>query len=169
MHDKKGFSLIELLIVIAIILVIAAIAIPNLLRARISANEASATGSLQAIKTAEAGYYGAYPTVGFSAALANLGGAPPCAASAATGCLIDNFLATAIPGSAGKSGYFFGETGLASGALNSSYVAGAIPVNFSQSGFRLFCETDDGVIRASTAAGAIPATTAACYAYPLVQ
>jgi prepilin-type N-terminal cleavage/methylation domain-containing protein len=67
---QKGFSLIELLIVVAIILIIAAIAIPNLLRARMQANEASAAASLHALNTAEISYSSAFPTIGFSATLA---------------------------------------------------------------------------------------------------
>ena len=70
MRKPDGFSLIELLIVVAIILIIAAIAIPNLLRARIAANEASAVSSMRTIVSAEATYQLAYPTVGFAGTLA---------------------------------------------------------------------------------------------------
>src|SRR5438094_8975810 len=73
MPKQKRFSLIELLIVVAIILIIAAIAIPNLLRARIAANEASAVSSLRTINTAEVTYSTTYPTVGYAATLAALG------------------------------------------------------------------------------------------------
>src|SRR5213594_1359268 len=92
---SKGFSLIELLIVVAIILIIAAIAIPNLLRARMAANESSAVASIRTITTGEVTYQTAYPTVGFASAMLALGGplGAACIPSSAHACLIDAVLA----------------------------------------------------------------------------
>ena len=92
LRRKKGFSLTELLIVIAIILVIAAIAIPHLLRSRIASNEASAVGSLRTINSAMIQYYLSHPAVGYAGGLGVLG-ASPCVPSATRACLIDGGLA----------------------------------------------------------------------------
>jgi type IV pilus assembly protein PilA len=170
-RQGSGFSLIELLIVIAIILIIAAIAIPNLLRARIAANEGSATNSIRNINTAEFAYNAAYPTSGYASAITNLGGATPCAPSPITACILDDALASAIPGSAGKSGYVFLATGLVPvGAMNVSFVSAGAPANFNITGVRGFCATEDGVIRfTASSPGAPVATIAACQAFTVLQ
>ena len=147
MKKQKGFSLIELLIVVAIILIIAAIAIPNLMRARMSANESSAAGSLRTINTAEIGYFTTYPTVGFTS-LASLGGAQPCTPAAATGCFIDNFLATK-GGENGKDGYSFT---LQTAASPTGFGTLAAPLTLNRTGTRAFCSDQTGVIYYNPAA-----------------
>ena len=129
----KGFSLIELLIVVAIILIIAAIAIPNLLHAKMAANEASAVKSMQTINTAMISYQSAYPTVGYAATLSNLGGVSPCAPSSTTSCLIPSDLAAGV-----KAGYNFAATG-SGGPPAVQYYATAIPQAVNQTGTRSFC------------------------------
>ena len=153
MKKQKGFSLIELLIVVAIILIIAAIAIPNLLKAKMAANESSAAAAIRNINTAQVSYSTLFPQIGFSATLGALGGpaaacAPPTLSTAVQACLIDELLSgNAVPAFV-KSGYTFAMApGAAVGPPLVTYNATATPISVGSSGQNMFCSDQSGVVR----------------------
>lgn len=143
----RGFTLVEIMIVVAIIALLAAIAIPNFLRARLRANESVAQAALKTIATAEITYHAGNATY---ATLAQLG-AP------ATGpAYIDAVLAVGK-----KSGYTFSTSDIAA----YTFAAEAVPITADVTDVRSFCVTEDGVIRVQAGGGAI-ATRAACLGLP---
>jgi len=143
----KGFSLIELLIVVAIILIIAAIAIPNLLRSRIAANEAAAVGALRTVNSAEITYNTTYPSVGFACSLGTL--APPSSGTSPTSSTAGLIDATLAGGT--KSGYTFTVSNC-NGSPKSSYQYTAAPVSPGYTGQRYFCTDTSAIIQYSASA-----------------
>lgn len=141
MRKQKGFSLIELLIVVAIILIVSAIAIPSYLRSRMQANEASAMASVRLINTSAVTYSSTYVSVGFPVNLSDMGGVNPCSATSTSACLLDDMIAQGT-----KSGYAFTWAG--DGQTPSlAYTLGATPLVVGSSGQRMFCTDQAGVIR----------------------
>jgi type IV pilus assembly protein PilA len=173
MQRDRGFSLIELLIVVAIILIIAAIAIPSLIGAKIAADDGSAASTVRTINTAQITYASMFPAVGYASTVSALG---PAAAtgctipSSANACLLDWVVSHATTAGSAKSGYYFGMGVVVSNGLNVGYTVGGAPATFNRTGVRGFCSNEDGVLRYTPALNGPPVTTdTACAAYQALQ
>ena len=145
MRKHKGFSLIELLIVVAIILIIAAIAIPNLMRSRIAANDAAGAANVRTLNTGEVTYTTTYPTIGYVSLYSlGTGGATGCptAATSTGACLIDSNLGCSGNANCVKDAYKYTITVEAS---SQDYVIGASPVSTTGAD-RDYCSVPDAVI-----------------------
>ena len=171
MHCKqRGFSLIELLIAVAIILIIAAIAVPNLLRSRMAANEASAVSAMRTINTAASSYNSMYSN-GFPPSLTALGTGGTTVTNCTSAQLIDETLSSGT-----KGGYLFQfQPGLAANQLNSTsstcagaygytdgYMVTAVPIMVGNTGQRSFCTDSSGVIRFNMSGTANPGPSPTC-------
>ncbi|MGC1106441.1 MAG: prepilin-type N-terminal cleavage/methylation domain-containing protein [Candidatus Acidiferrales bacterium] len=170
---SSGFSLIELLIVVAIILIIAGIAIPSLLRSKMAANEASAAESMHAILTASSLYYEDYSN-GYPPTMSSMGGAPGVLPTCDQAGELDPLLSSAPNQKSGYTFNYMGENGTvnvtpgcsAQGFLG--FLATAIPLTVGVTGARSFCVTEDGVIHFDSSGAAI-ASEAACDVLPALQ
>jgi prepilin-type N-terminal cleavage/methylation domain-containing protein len=154
--NRKGFTLVEIMIVVAIIALLAAIAIPNLLRARLNANEAAAQSTLKTVGSAAESYRAAQTIPQYPANSGDMTGATP------------PYCDQGIFAAAGRQGYIFTYNPLAVAGLNQRYVAAAEPITDGVTGSRVFAITDSGVLRAAPEGTAAPAAPAAAEAAPFV-
>src|SRR5258708_7390437 len=141
MRKQKGFSLIELLIVVAIILIIAAVAIPNLLKSRLAANNSAAAATVRTLSTAETTYVGNYPSAGFAVIRALGPGAVSCpgtGATSAAACILDGTLGCTNAW-CNKDAFWFNIT-----TSGSDYTISAVPIGGQ--GTKSFCANGDGSI-----------------------
>lgn len=171
MNSKQGFSLLELLIVLAIVLIITAIAIPNLLRSKMRANEASAAAALRTMGTANAVYFSVYH-VGFAGTLAHLGPTSAACATLGSACadLMDSTLSginplTATPNKAGyRFTYYAPNAAPSSNAPNSTWSAVAVPLVAGNTGTSTFCIDQRGPVWKDSSGNQTTADSTGCAA-----
>lgn len=146
-NQQKGFSLIELLIVVAIILIIAAIAIPNLIASRERANEAAAVEALRTLNEAQAAYNVTYgQTVGYAGSLAILGPGTGTGCTQTQACLVDSQLGCSGTSCVRGAFTYFMMSDSSSSPIT-DYAFTATPLSWNTSGAKNFCSIEDGIIR----------------------
>ncbi len=145
MRRQSGFSLIELLIVVAIILVIAAMSVPNLIKSRLAANEASAISSLRTINTAQTTYSITYPTLGYADNLAKLGAPMGNNAVGPNNAGLLDWVLGCANQPCQKSGYIFAIVNPAGNPVT-AYKTTGVPVNPGTTGIRGFCGSNQSII-----------------------
>jgi type IV pilus assembly protein PilA len=143
-NHRKGFSLIELLLVVAIILIIAAIAIPNLLRSRMAANQAAAVATLRNINNSQATYISSYGQIGYADNFVKLGPGTPC--DSTHSCLVDEIIGCATQ-PCSKSGYAYFLASTSAVTPIGDYRTTATPVSWQSSGSDNYCSMSDGILR----------------------
>jgi len=168
--NQKGFSFIELLIVVAIILIIAAIAIPNLLRSKMAANEAAAVGAIRTIVTAQVTYSSTYNT-GYATTFTALSGAAGAAATCAAAQLLDPTFNAAIPARSGYNFHMAANSAPAvipatacNGADDQTFDVTAVPITVGTTGQRSFCDDQAGAIYFNPAGTAVAPGGVSCTA-----
>jgi prepilin-type N-terminal cleavage/methylation domain-containing protein len=145
---QRGFSLLELLVVMAVVITISAIAVPHLLRARITANETAAVANVRMLQDAQLNFSISHPDRGYTCSLDELGPAANGGISASNADLIDNQLTTGK-----KSGYRYEISGCGEAAPNLAYTITAVPEIEGTTGTLYYCVRQDGVIRYSATGG----------------
>jgi len=151
--QERGFSLIELLIVVAIILVIAAIAVPSLLHSKIAANEASAVYSIRTINTAQVTYATTYPTIGYASLLNTLASPASGGETTSANAGVLDWVLGCTTVVCPKSGYNFQIYNVVGSPIVTGYDVSGVPSTIGITGYRGFCSNNMNPVTFDPAGG----------------